>query len=758
MMEKRRIVGYISNYIYESNDSLYKVCKLQTLDEELTIVGSFPHLEDGLNYEFIGEFRNNLKYGEQFFVESYSRSNTISKEGLIDYLSSEKFIGIGKKTAANIVDVLGTDAITKIIEDKSVLDDVKGLNDTKKKIIYEVLKENELIDKTFIELYSFGLTSKMVAKLYERYGASASNLIKENPYRLIDDVDGFGFKRCDNLALNMGIEFDDRRRINAALIYTINFICYQEGFTYITKEQLINSAKSLLNMTDDIKINNSIDELVNSKKIVYKDDKYYDSYLYKCENDVKDKLIKMSSKPIYKKDKVEEALEYIEGNIEIKYTNLQREAIINSLSNKLSIITGGPGTGKSTILRGILNCYAKLNDKSLSDIEMQSKISLAAPTGRASKRMVEATNFKAQTIHKLLGYNYEQTFNFNEYNLLTSSLVIIDEASMLDIMLASSLFKALPNETIVILVGDINQLPSVGPGNVLYDLMNTNIFKTTRLTEIMRQARDSNIIKLSQMVLKEKIDYRIFMEKKEIYFYDYDTKDCLDAIYKILDAYIRRGGDLISGIQILAPMYKGVCGIDAINQGVQYRYNHEEKFVKRDDKLFKKGDKVLQLRNNPELDIMNGDIGYVLDVLKIEGEDALLISFDEHIVTYRASEFDNLTLAYAISIHKSQGSEFDNVIMPILPSYQIMLKKRIIYTGLTRSKEKLIIIGNKDTLQNALKNQEYQRQTSLKDIINGDTDKKINNQMIRITDPDIPFDYLGEYDMDGITPYSFLEN
>ena len=757
-MEKKRIVGYISNYIYESQDSLYKVCKLITDDEELTIVGSFPHLEDGLSYEFIGDFRSNLKYGEQFFVESYSRSNSISKEGLIEYLSSEKFVGIGLKTATNIVDVLGCDAITKILNDKACLDEVKGLNETKRKIIYEVLKENEAIDKTFVDLYSFGLSSKMVLKLYERYGANAANLIKENPYRLIDDVDGFGFKKCDNLAITLGFLPNDPKRIKAAIIYTINFICYQEGFTYITHEQLLNSTMSLLNISNIELIDKIIGELILENKLVHIDDKFYDSYLYKCETSLKDKILNMQSKPKFSIDKVRAALEYVESTIDIKYTPMQREAIINSLSNKLSIITGGPGTGKSTILKGILNCYARLMDMSLSDIAMQQKISLASPTGRASKRMVEATGFKAQTIHKLLGYNYDQTFNYNEYNLLSTSLLIIDEVSMLDIMLASSLFKALQNDTIVILVGDINQLPSVGPGNVLYDLMNTNVFKTTKLNEILRQAANSNIIKLSQMVLNEKIDYRLFLEKKEVYFYNSDTKDTIDQIFKILDAYVKRGLDLISGIQILAPMYKGICGIDAINQAVQNRYNHEEKFVKRDDKLFKKGDKVLQLRNNPELDIMNGDIGYVLDVLKVEGEDALLISFDEHIVTYKAQEFDNLTLAYAISIHKAQGSEFDNVIMPILPSYQIMLKKRIIYTGITRSKQKLILIGNKDTLSLALKNIEYQRQTSLSSLINGTNEKRSTDNRIRIEDSDIPFEYLGEYDMEGITPYSFLED
>ena len=344
-------------------------------------------------------------------------------------------------------------------------------------------------------------------------------------------------------------------------------------------------------------------------------------------------------------------------------------------------------------------------------------------------------------------------FSHNENSLLSCSFVIVDEVSMLDIELAASLFSALPNTASVLLVGDANQLPSVGPGNVLADLMAGRMFKTTVLNQIMRQASTSDIITLSHMVLSENISYDIFSNRREVFFYDYDTKDALEGIFKIIDNFIASGGDLQTELQILAPMYAGVAGIDAINTAVQERYNPEgEKLIKRDSALFKKNDKVLQLKNDAQLDIMNGDIGKIIDIVRIDEKDALLIDFDGRVVTYSVSLLDNLKLAYAISIHKAQGSEFKNVILPILPSYQIMLKKKIIYTGFTRAKEKLILLGKLEALDKAIHISDYQRQTALYQRLEEAQDRKE-----RIFDSSIPFDTLGEYDMEGITPYSFMD-
>lgn len=758
-MEKTIITGYISNYIYTSEDSLYKVCELTLeTDDPIIIVGNFPRLEEGLNYEFVGEFKKHSKYGEQFFVESYAKSKSFTKAGLIQYLSSDRFYGIGEKTAENIVKELGLDCINIILDNPDSLSKIKGITKPKAQALVEVLKESYASEQVFIRLYGFGLTNKMVKKLYDAYGNNAANKIEENPYFLIDEVEGFGFKKSDSLALNLGFKEDDIRRIKASILYTLNFVCYQQGFTFLTDEQLLNSAKKLLNdnpLISEQVFLDALKMLEEENKIIKENDKYYDSYLYKCEEKVADKLLKISKdKSPYKEEKVKKSLEYIESLISIRYTPLQKDAIINALSSKLSIITGGPGTGKSTILNGILMTYANMNNLSIGSDELDYKVTLVAPTGRAAKRMTETTNMKATTIHKALGYNYTGEFCHSENNPLMCSLLIIDEASMLDISIASSLFSSLSNRCQIILVGDANQLPSVGPGNLLADLISTSIFKTTRLNQIMRQANDSNIIALSHMILNEKIDYSIFSRKKDLFFYNYDAKDIIEGIYKILDNFIASGGNLHTQIQILVPMYAGVAGIDAINLAIQERYNkEEEKILKRELKLFKKNDKVLQLKNDAELDIMNGDIGRILDIIKIEDKDAMLIDFDGRVVTYYASNLDNLSLAYAISIHKSQGSEFDNVIMPVIPSYFIMLKKKIIYTAATRAKKKLIVLGKMESIESAIHRMDYQRQTSLYQRIELDKPSDI----IQIFDLDIPFDTLGEYDMDGITPYTFMD-
>lgn len=760
-MDKEVVEGYIINYIYEATDSLYKVCKIMTNDnEELTIVGSFPRLEDGLSYKFIGNMKEHSKFGRQFSVLTYEKGNSFSKDGLIIYLSGEKFKGIGVKLATNIVDTLGNNCIQKILDNKDVLDDVKGINESKKDLIYNTIKDNYLTDDVFIRLYGFGLTPKMAGKIYEKYGLDAANIIEDNPYILIDEVDGFGFKKSDLIAYNLGFKANDIKRLKAALLYTINFVCYQNGFTFLTHEQLINSSINLLNNNPNITkddLDNALNNLIEKGKLINEDERIYDSILYKAECDLALKIdkIKKSSKKVFKEDDVEDALNYVESNLGINYTPLQRDAIISSLSNKLSIITGGPGTGKSTILKGILFTYANLLDKSVTDDLIQFNVLLVSPTGRAAKRMCEVTNFKASTIHKALGYQYDHGFTFNDYNLLPNKLIIVDEASMLDVELAKNLFMAIQNDAQIILVGDANQLPSVSPGNVLVDLINSKVFKTTVLTQIMRQAEDSQIIKLSHMILNENILYNIFSTKKDLYFYNFDTKDVIEGIFKILDNFVSKGGDIVKDIQVLAPMYAGVAGIDEINRRIQERYNKEEKCIVRDNNIFKVNDKVLQLKNDAILDIMNGDIGKIIDITKVDEKEYLIIDFDSKLVTYNASDLENLKLGYAISIHKSQGSEFDNVILPILPSYKIMLKKKLIYTAVTRAKKKLIIVGKLESLDYAIKSPDAMRQTSLyKRLI----DAPMNSIDNRIFDPEIPFEFLGEYDMEGITPYSFMDD
>ncbi|MBQ9520218.1 MAG: ATP-dependent RecD-like DNA helicase [Acholeplasmatales bacterium] len=754
--ELKSYQGIITNYKYESKDSLYKVCTLKLADDStMTIVGNFPHLEDGLSYEFVGRIKEN-KYGTQLYVESYSKIKEFSEDGIIAYLSSDKFYGIGPKIAKAIVDKLGLDAIDKILNDNSVLDNISGLNTTKKEILVKTLLSNLELERVYVKLFGFGLTHKMVEKLIEIYGLNAPNIIEENPYILITDVEGFGFLKCDKLAISLGFKHDDIRRLKAAILYTLDTECNSLGYTYLFRPQLVLKVQKLLSDISLIKIEDSLTSLLNDNTIILENERIYIKYLYNAEERLAKKIIDLKNTDIklHKKEDIIDALYEVEDILNIKYTDQQKDAIINAHLNKLSIITGGPGTGKSTILKGILYVYLRLNNLTSSD-DTSFDILLASPTGRAAKRMMDATGFKSSTIHKALGYNRESLFLYNENNILPQNLIIIDEVSMLDVNLADSLFRAIGNNSQVILVGDSNQLPSVGPGNILYDLISSRTFKVTVLTQIMRQALDSNIIKLSSMVLSENIDYKIFNERNEAYFYVSETKDTMDLLFRILDKFIASGGNLNNDIQILIPMYAGIMGIDEVNRKIQERYNKSEEFLIREDKLFKVGDKVLQLKNDNDLDIMNGDIGEVIDILKEDGYEYLMIRFENRIIKYPSSNFDSLSLAYAISIHKSQGSEFENVIMPILPSYFVMLKKRLIYTAITRAKKKIIILGQQNSLNQSIKKGDDLRQTSLNIKIQNLLNSSESN---RINDPEIPFEYLGEYDMEGITPYTFMDN
>lgn len=752
------ITGSIQSYIYKSEDSLYKVAKILTVQkEEVIIVGSFMELEEGLTYEFVGTFLEHAKYGRQFKIESYTKSNSFSSEGLIAYLSSDKFFGIGQKLAGNIVDTLGLDCINKIMENPEILDIVPQMTEARKKVITEVLKENYAQEQVLIQLYSFGLTDKMIYRLYEVYGNEAALRIEENPYCLIYDVEGFGFKKSDALALRLGFEENDRLRLREALRYTLNAVCYQQGFTFLSKNQLLNSCLALLNPTPLLTksdLEAALETLVDQQLILQEEDRYFEPTLYHSEVKCAERLLKMKNynKNLFSKDKILKAIEVVQKDLDIQYTDLQREAILKALTNKLTIITGGPGTGKSTIIQGILRCYAMLNNLVFPCDELDMKVTMMAPTGRAAKRMCEVSNFKATTIHKALGYNYEGGFSMTEESPLSCSLAIIDEASMIDINLAASLFRALPLSTQMILVGDENQLPSVGPGNVFHDLIASNLFETIKLYEIMRQAKNSNIIKLSNMVYSGQIDFRIFSEKKEVYFYPCEAKNLKEMLYRILDAYVEGGNDLKAGVQILIPMYAGVAGIDAINQAITTRYNESEERIVREQLVIKKNDKVLQLKNDPTLMLMNGDIGVVQGITKVKDKDTLIIDFDGKMVQYPAKELENLRLAYAISIHKSQGSEYENVILPVLPSYHLMLRKKILYTAITRAKKKLIILGNQAVLKEAIQALEPVRQTGLLKRLSTST-----GPTLKLIDVSLPFDVFGEYDMEGITPYSFME-
>ena len=753
------------NLIFEANDSLYKVIRATTLeDEDISLVGYFPNIILNLAYEFEGEMSDHPRFGAQFKVKNYKRIDGNTRVGVIEYLIA-KCRGVGLKSAEKIFDTLGPNALEIIVDNPNSLKAIKGFGDDKINMIYEDLKNNMAIEKIFVELYGYGLTPIMANKLYTTYGENTLTLIKENPYRLIYEVEGFGFLKSDKLAISLGYKYNDKRRIEEGILFTLNEVCSNNGFCFLTDIQLINSSLKVLNnglMSDEeiseLEITTAIEVLSSKNRIVREDNRLYPAQLFNAEIGVSKKIISLNSSTSKQYDisLISSYIKDVENTFNIEYNLVQKEAIINAVNNKVSIITGGPGTGKTTIIKGLLNILARLEGYQLSDDKFRNKVLLMAPTGRAAKRLGTACGMEASTIHRGLGYNYELEFEYNSENQLPQKLIIVDEFSMVDIMLASNLLDALKDDSKLIIVGDSNQLPSVGSGNVLHDLIESEIIKVTKLKEIMRQSLDSDIIKLSQMVTNQRIDGHIFnnIEKKQLFFYPADIEGAIDRIMMFVDRFIKSGRNLLSDLQILIPMYSGPCGINEINRRIQQRFNTSEEMLVRGEKVFKKYDKVLQLQNNPDLGIMNGDVGFITDIVKGSEYDYLIIDFDGLRVKYPSSELENLTLAYAISIHKSQGSEYDTIIMPILPAYYIMLKRNLIYTGITRAKKTLILIGSIDSLSSAIVKNDDERQTTLTYRLMNKSFQK--SSVIYIDNPEIPFDTLGEDNPMGLTPYDFM--
>ena len=759
------IIAKPKTLIYEADDSQYKVIKAKTKsDEEIILVGFFPSLTFDLFYKFEGENTLNAKYGMQFKVSTYRREDINDKEGIIGYLSSGIIKGIGKKSAEKIFELLGVDAINKILENKDCLKEIKGFSFEKINTVYESLLMNKKIEEAYIELYSYGLTPNMVSKLYLSYGDNTINIIKENPYRLIYEVQGFGFSKADNLALSFGFSRHSKKRIEEGLIYTLFEVCNQKGFTFLNENQLINSAIQILNKgalevdyINTTEILESISVILKDNKFIKEDNRYYPLSLYESEVGFASDILrikKYDKNQKYSTESIIENLKNIEYTYKISYTEMQKKAIINAVNNNISIICGGPGTGKTTIIKGIINLLATLEGKNIFDDSFRRSVLLCAPTGRAALRLGKECNLEASTIHRALGYNYAYEFEYNESNKLNNKIIVIDEFSMVDIELAHSLFQAIKTEAKIIIVGDSNQLPSVSPGNVLYDLIESNVIPKIKLIDIMRQDSDSSIIKLCNDVSNSLVNYGLFNKKNDLYFYPSDSKEALEKILIFVQAFLNKGGNILNDLQILVPMYAGPCGINNINKAIQEKFNTETIQIVKGNRVFKLNDKVLQLKNDPERGIMNGDIGIVKEIVFSDDSDYLMILFDNVLVKYAKEDLDDLTLAYAISVHKSQGSEYKNVIMPILSDYYIMLKKKLIYTAFSRAKEKLILIGDYKLLIQSIKRIDDERQTTLYNrLLNKEN---VTKKVIYINDPLIPFDTLGEEGMEGITPYSFM--
>lgn len=701
--------GIIKSIIYRNEENGYTVLSLQTSDSPITCTGIMPFFNENDQIIVEGELIYHDKYGEQINVESARIKKPSGKKAIISYLSSGNIESIGKKTAELIYEKFGDKSIDVVFNEAEKLLSIQGIGKKKLEKIKESTIDARDSREALLYLQGLNISFNLSNKIYKAYGDNTISIVKTNPYKLSEDISGIGFVMADNIAMNMQMKNDSKFRISAAISYILKNDAEMSGSCALKKEDLLNKTFDLIKV-DKNKINEQINQdLLKSKIQIIKigeDEFVYDSDIYKAEKSCAINLSRLQNEKYIFDVKINEDFD--------AFSKEQEIAIKEAFNNMLLVITGGPGTGKTTIIKAICNI---LNENNL-------KFNLAAPTGRAAKRMQESTENVAFTIHRLIGIKPESPIpEFNEENTLDCDYVILDEASMIDIKLMDKLLKALSSKTALILVGDHNQLPSVGAGNVLKDILDTDI-KSVRLKKIFRQAKESNIV-----VNAHKINdglYPILNQKnKDFFFINSNSKkfqnDLLDLVKNRLPNYYKL--DPINDIQILAPSKKSLWGIVNINDLCQKELNKNPNSIKINNRIFKLGDKVMQVRNNYELEslnpddfddgVYNGDIGRIIDIDK--NMESLKVEFyDGNIVSYKKEDVKDLDLSYAITIHKSQGSEFDCVLIPMMPASFMLLNRNLLYTAITRAKKLVILLGEKKILKQMVRNNnESKRLTNL---------------------------------------------
>lgn len=716
------IKGKFKNLIYESDNGykvgLFKV--IETDDENLennktiTFTGYFTELNKEDKYLLYGNYIFHNRYGYQFNVSHYEKVKPEGKDAIIDFLTSSFVKGCGVKLATSIYEIFGDSTLDKIKENKENLLLVPKMTTKKADSIYHSIIKYFSLDKEILELKTMGFSVKETMNLINLYGEKITNIIDENIYFLKDIID---FKKLDSIFLT---KYDalDQRRVKACIIQSIKESTFSNGDIYLTKEEILNQLKHH-------QINTNIDDylvsLFNEKEIFIQNERYYllNDYIDELNNALAISSLMKKGEKLIKNFK--SLVKKAEQELNITYNEEQLNAIKCALENNISIITGGPGTGKTTIIKGIIKIYSLM--EKIEPFNLNKYVCLLAPTGRAAKRMSETSKIPAMTIHRFLKWDKENnTFGINEFNKLSYNLIIIDEVSMLDNHLLSSLFKGINLNTKIIFVGDEYQLPSVGPGLILKDMINANI-KHISLKNIYRQSENSYIPILARNVKDKIISNELLNRKDDYNFIECSSKEIKEYIIKILEKAEEKNMN-ISNVQVLAPMYKGENGIDNLNILLQDIFNppsESKDEVQIGPVLYRVGDKILNLINDVDNNIYNGDIGYVKEVNIDSKTDYLVINYYNHDVSYKKENLNSITHAYAISIHKSQGSEFEHVIMPICPSYNRMLYNKLLYTGISRAKKSLIILGSSTSFEQSINNNYSQvRKTSL-------TEKIMNN-------------------------------
>ncbi|SFD56888.1 ATP-dependent DNA helicase, RecD/TraA family [Lentibacillus persicus] len=761
------IKGELLHTIFHNEQENFSIAKIKVLatneeysNKDIVIKGYFSDLQETAAYNFYGILERHAKFGLQYKVTSYETVVPDTKEGLIAYLSSDMFYGIGKKTAEKIVDVLGDNAVSKILNDSNVLSQVPGLKKEKARSLVETLKENQGFEHIAVHLSKYGIGLKMAQKIYKQYKDEAISILQEDPYQYVFDIEGFGFQTADEIARANGLSLSHPSRIGAGCIYVLQKNI-QDGHVYLPVELCAVEVSRLL-LHPDLQVTNEmvierLEALNKEKSIILMDGNVYLPSLYYAEDGVASNLKRLISKPVEHEILTAELLKII-GEIEeeevLSYGKEQFEAIQKALQSKLMILTGGPGTGKTTVVKGILNAYAEIHNISLNPADYNSSsdypFTLTAPTGRAAKRLTESTGLPAVTIHRLLGWDGQNGFEKNEHEQLTGKYLIVDEFSMVDIWLANNLFKAIPDDMQVLLVGDEDQLPSVGPGQVLADLLASELIPYISLQDVYRQKEGSKIIELAHLIKQDACEQEALKNDKDFSFIHCNTHQVVEAVTTVIERARAKGVDL-KHIQVMAPMYRSEAGITMINQQLQALINPaspSKREIKTKDAVFRVGDKVLQLVNQPEDNIYNGDIGKVVAIFEedenVDNIEQLVVDFEGKEVVYERKDYANITHAYCISIHKSQGSEFPIVILPVVSAYNRMLKKNLLYTAITRSKKSLIICGQYQAFLRGTQTLDSNRRyTTLQ--------KQLHERLTTVDESEQPV--IEEEDM---TPYDFM--
>ncbi|VEF47694.1 RecD/TraA family helicase [Bacillus freudenreichii] len=776
--------------IFHNEQNLYSVVRIKVdetneefKEKEAVVTGYFPKIHEQETYIFYGGLKDHPKFGLQFHAKHFKKEMPQTKQGLVMYLSSDLFQGIGKKTAERIVEALGENAISIILSKPSVLDEIPRVSPDAAKNLYEALLEHQGLEQVMIGLNKYGFGPQISMKIYQAYKEDTLSIIEKNPYQLIEDVEGIGFGRADELGIQLGIVGNHPDRIKAGCLYVLEQQCLQNGHVYLEAEQLLEQVKQLLESSQAVEIpfQSIADVMVQLKeesKIVGEDKRVYMPSLYFSEKGLVTNIREIMDQAQYADQFPESefllALGKLEERLGVQYAPSQKEAIQTALTSPLMILTGGPGTGKTTVIKGIVELYAELHGCSLDPHAYKREdvfpFILAAPTGRAAKRMAESTGLPAMTIHRLLGMTGQESLDSEGDREIEGHIIIIDEMSMVDTWLAHQLFKSLPESIQVILVGDEDQLPSVGPGQVLKDLIASNTLPVVQLTDIYRQADGSSIVELAHEIKGGNLPADVTLQKKDRSFIKCQAPQIGEVVEQVVRNALQKGFTA-RDIQVLAPMYRGPAGIDNLNKILQEVFNPKKEKRNKEftfgEVKYRIGDKVLQLVNQPEKNVFNGDIGEIISILyakeNVEKQDMIIVSFEGTEVTYFRQDFNQITHAFCCSIHKSQGSEFPIVILPVVRSYYRMLRRNLLYTAITRSKKFLILCGEESAFRTGIQREDDQkRQTTLREKLAGIAEVPVAVKAGTDMHEEMSYeDKLFMADpmigMENVSPYDFLD-